>query len=148
MGEQQEVIRRYDQLLAQALKARHQYFEQHCRVSFQQEDHLEQQWHRANQELIRYQKSLRPQQLKDLEQARTALYPSDSQYSSSRQDELIEFEKIQRALQQPSQPVEMPVAPHISDKQKNRDSFKADQEESIGSMEDYFSYKKSSEGVS
>ena len=126
-----QLLMQFDRLVEQHIEARKKFFEFYYRVDYNRRDKLEDQFYFTGQNILRFQRELPHWQLKELQKHRTDIYSIDNIYSSSHP----EGENL------PMNPAVNEAHYHLSPKQLKRESYRADQEISVGTYEDYLSYK-------
>jgi hypothetical protein len=126
----QKTLHKYENLLDQHLQARRKYFEQYHRVAPEGRLRLENIFFKSIEQLRDFENKLAPD-LKEQLQDHIDRYNDDSTYTDN------------HGLPIAPPPEEVPASgddPHLLESQK-RANFKADVEESVGSLDDYYSYK-------
>lgn len=131
------LTRQYYQLLDQHLKARKQFFEMYFRVDLHRLRRLEDEYHRTQRELVRFQYQLNDWERQKIS-AQVDYYPQDNDYSKSHPQEVQEFESRVDFLLDPVNEERLPALfYHTETKQKERPSYQDDVEETTGTWEDY-----------
>ncbi|MEX0798029.1 MAG: hypothetical protein WD025_01205 [Bacteriovoracaceae bacterium] len=125
------ILQKYDNLLEQHIVARRKFYEMHGRVQGRQLEKIESNFYKTAESLRLFETGLKDWQL-DVLKEKIDAYPRDLQYSKSRELE--------------PKGEEVPFSgdfedPHLLPTQKESD-FSDDTEESVGTIEDYKSYKE------
>jgi len=128
-----EMLSAYDRLVELHLEARKKYFELFFRVDYNRRDKLEDQFHFTANQLIKFQKDLKPWQLEELEWHRTEIYYPDRIYSTAHPEGEGNIPQVQF----------VDTNFHVNATQRTRPSYREDAQESVGTFEDYVSYKAS-----
>jgi hypothetical protein len=126
-----QVLNKYDTLLQEHLLARKKYHELFHRADANQKLKLEKKYTQALSALREFEAKLRPWQLEALKEKTDGL-KLDLTFSSNHDIDPDQSEDTSN--------IEI-EDPHLLESQKNRPSFKDDNEESMGSIEDYYQYK-------
>ncbi len=130
-----QVLVKYDNLLEQHLITRRKYYEYFNRVDERQLRRLEKNFYDSIEHLRRFEFNLEPWQREALENRKTERYRIDATYSLNRGLDPLALQPIEVA------PDEI-EDPHFKDSQKEAFvEYKEDDEESMGSYEDYLKYK-------
>lgn len=126
----EQLQRKYLNLLINHNVARKKYYEYYYRSDTPQLNKLERHFYRTLDELREFENGLSQEQLSELQKARPEL-KLDLDYSNNHQ------------LDPEHQVVELDHYddPHVLTSMSERDSYANDEEESMGSMEDYLAYK-------
>jgi hypothetical protein len=129
-----QVLVKYDNLLEQHLITRRKYYEYFNRVDDRNLRRLENNFFDSIEHLRKFEATLEPWQREVLEKRKTERYKLDLTYSSNRE------------LPQDAYKGEVPTKdfedPHFKDSQKEAfEEYKEDDEESVGTFEDYLKLK-------
>ena len=130
-----QILVKYDNLLEQHLITRRKYFEYFNRVDDRQLQRLERNFFLSIEHLRRFEDKLEPWQREALEKRKTERYSLDLTYSQNRGWDPVEVTKIEVS------PDEI-EDPHFKESQKEAFAeYKEDNEESVGTYEDYLKLK-------
>lgn len=130
-----QVLVKYDNLLEQHLITRRKYYEYFNRVDERQLRRLEKNFYDSIEHLRRFEFNLEPWQREALENRKTERYRIDATYSLNRGLDPLALQPIEVAADEIEDP-------HFKDSQKEAFvEYKEDDEESMGSYEDYLKYK-------
>ena len=130
-----QVLVKYDNLLEQHLITRRKYYEYFNRVDDRQLRRLEKNFYDSIEHLRRFEANLEPWQREALEDRKTERYRIDATYSLNRGWDPLAVQPIEVA------PDEI-EDPHFKDSQKEAFiEYKEDEEESMGTYDDYLKYK-------
>lgn len=130
-----QVLVKYDNLLEQHLITRKKYYEYFNRVDDRQLYRLEKNFYDSIEHLRRFEEGLEPWQREALEMRKTELYRLDLTYSNNRG---WDPEEVARAEAAPDENED----PHFKETQKEAFAeYRDDNEESMGSYEDYLKHK-------
>ncbi len=130
-----QVLVKYDNLLEQHLITRRKYFEYFNRVDDRQLRRLEKNFYDSVEHLRRFEANLEPWQREALEKRKTERYVIDATYSLNRGLDPLAPQPIEVAPEEIEDP-------HFKDSQKEAFvEYKEDDEESMGTYEDYLKYK-------
>lgn len=131
------VLKKHLNLIEAHNLARKKYFEFYHRANKQQLDKLERLFYQTLKALRDFEEGLTEEQIKVLQES-GGYYPPDQAYSSRRDlteksylDEYLANEEIQNT----------PSNIHVLESQAGRQSFADDDEESVGTIEDYYQMK-------
>ncbi len=142
-NEKPSVVRQYYQLLEDHMKARKNFYELYFRVDHNKLDKLEDDYHRTQLEMIKFEYRLSDWELQKLSH-QVDFYPEDNDYSRTRPEEIEEYKKqVEFLLDEKNDERLPPLFYHTETKQKSRNSYRDDREESKGTSEDYLSYIQS-----
>lgn len=128
---QDTLLKKYLYLLETHNLARKKYFEYYYRTDHSQRNKLERQFSLTAANLRQFENRLTPEEKKQIK-GFLDLYPVDSTYS---QNHTLPFEGEKDQL--PARPED----PHFLQMQKERPRYNDDREESVGTIDDYKSYK-------
>lgn len=130
-----QVLVKYDNLLEQHLITRRKYFEYFNRVDDRQLRRLEKNFYDSIEHLRRFETNLEPWQREALEKRKTERYTIDATYSLNRGLDPLAPQPVEVAPEEIEDP-------HFKDSQKEAFAeYKEDEEESMGTYEDYLKYK-------
>ncbi|MFL5785444.1 MAG: hypothetical protein ACJ76H_12575 [Bacteriovoracaceae bacterium] len=130
-----QVLVKYDNLLEQHLITRRKYYEYFNRVDDRQLRRLEKNFYDSIEHLRRFEANLEPWQREALEKRKTERYTIDATYSLNRGLDPLAPQPIEVTPEEIEDP-------HFKDSQKEAfEEYKEDQEESVGSYDDYLKYK-------
>lgn len=124
------ILQKYDNLLEQHIVARRKYYEMHGRAQGRQLEKIESNFMKTLDSLRRFEEGLKDWQLEVLKD-KIDSYPADRQYSAT------------HGLEPKGEDVPFSGEfedPHLLPTQKEAD-FSEDTEESVGTIEDYKTYK-------
>lgn len=130
-----QVLVKYDNLLEQHLITRKKYYEYFNRVDDRQLYRLEKNFSDSIEHLRRFEANLEPWQREALENRKTERYRIDATYSLNRGWDPLALQPIEVTPEEIEDP-------HFKDSQKEAFvEYKEDDEESMGSYDDYLKYK-------
>lgn len=130
-----QVLVKYDNLLEQHLITRRKYYEYFNRVDDRQLRRLEKNFYDSIEHLRRFEANLEPWQREALEKRKTERYTIDATYSLNRGLDPLAPQPVEVAPEEIEDP-------HFKDSQKEAFAeYKEDDEESMGTYEDYLKYK-------